>query len=212
MSANETENQYVKHGLDTRRLKAFQDFARENPAEVAFEFEANGVYEGRAVHTRSTTGPYTLGGQRIDRMARSYTHHFGAHKEVEDAVGFVDPTDRQEVVEVALAALTGCINAVVSVSAVARGIELDRLETEVRISWDPAVFLHLRDVAHEGERTDQFGDLEIELLIAGDGLDDADISYLRTSVERSAVFNLVTLPHRAVTSIRVAENIERTAA
>lgn len=66
-----------------------------------------------------------------------------------------------------LAALTGCINTAVSASAVASGIELSRLETRVRIAWDPFVFLHLRDSDEEGRLVNQFRDLRVELVVEG---------------------------------------------
>ena len=203
MTITETGN--IRHGIDLDAFEAFCEFAAEHPADVQLEFEAVGEYEGRAVHTTATTGPYALGGERIDRMARRYVHHFGAHKEVEAAVGFVEPTDREEVVEVVLAALTACINAVVSTSALARGIVLDGLTTTVSIGWDPFVFLHLREPAQADGDVDQFGPLQVELEVTGDGLTDDDLAYLQWSVKRSAVFNLITLAHPTTPTIRRAD-------
>lgn len=196
MAAETSEATIVTHGVDTERLAAFLEYAEENPEDVQFELGANGVYEGRAIHTKATTGPYTLGGAEIDRVAREFTYHFGGHQEVEEAVGFVHPTDRPEVIETALAALTGCINAAVGMSAIAKGIELDELETTVRIAWDPFVFLHLDDIETEDGPVDMFGDLDVEIDVGGDDLPDADLAYLEESVGRSAVYNLMTLPHQ----------------
>ncbi|MFB6165350.1 MAG: OsmC family protein [Haloarculaceae archaeon] len=194
----------VKHGVDVEALAAFLEFAEANPEAVQFGLEATGEYEGRAIHTKATTGPYTLGGERIDRAAREYTYHLGGHREVEDAVGFVDPTDREEVIELALAALSGCINAAVSMSALLRGIDLEGLETTVRIDWDPFVFLGLADVhGADGDPVDMFGDLEVEIVVDGD-LDEADRQYLEESVGRSAIFNLVTLSHESRPTVRLA--------
>jgi uncharacterized OsmC-like protein len=204
-TAQEREKTVIQ-GVDTEKLGAFLEYAEANPADVQFELGATGVYEGRAIHTKATTGPYTLGGSRIDRPAREYTYHFGGHREVEDAVGFVDPTDRQEVIESALAALTGCINAAVSMSAIAKGIELDDLETNVSIDWDPFVFLHLRDIEDEAdEPVDMFGDLRVKIDVGGEGLDEADRRYLEESVGRSAVYNLLTLPHRCRPTVRLTD-------
>lgn len=194
-------------GVDLDSLEAFLEFATENPDDVQFELGASGVYEGRAIHTKATTRPYTLGGGEIDRVAREYTYHFGGHKEVEDAVGFIDPTDRPEVIETALAALTGCINAAVSMSAIAKGIELDELETSVRIPWDPFVFLHLEDIEAEDGPIDMFGDLEVTIRVSGEDLDDANLRYLEESVGRSAVYNLMTLAHRC--NPRVSTSMRR---
>ena len=193
----------VTQGVDTERLGLFLEFVEENPEEVQFELEATGVYEGRAIHTKATTGPYTLGGREVDRVAREYTSHFGGHREVEEAVGFVDPTDRREVIETTLAALSGCLNAAISMSALAKGINLEELATTVRIEWDPFVFLHLEDVEDEnGEPVDVFGDLQVEFEVAGD-LDEDDLRYIEESAGRSAVHNLVTLAHHCEPTARL---------
>lgn len=195
-------NHSVRQGVDLDKLERFVEFASANPAHVQFRLEATGEYEGRAAHTATTTGPYTLGGERIDRLARRYTRHYGAHREVEEALGFVDPTDREEVIEAVLAALTGCINTAVSSSALVRGIELDELVTQVSVAWDPFVFLHITDPVRDGVLTPQFGDLRVELQVSGPGLTEEDLEYLRESVGRSAVYNLLTIAHPTSPTIR----------
>lgn len=201
----------VRQGLDIQKYQAFRKFAAENPKAVMFGLEASGSAEGRAVHTHARTGAYTLGDQRIDRVARQHTYHFGAHREVEEALGFVDPTDREQETEVALAALAGCINAVVTVSAAERGIDLATLRTDIAISWDPAVFLHLRDTHQDGGPVDQFGELKITLYVSGDGLGEDDIDFVRRTVQRSAVFNLFTVPREAQVEVERVHVIEKAA-
>lgn len=193
----------VRQGVDLEALERFVEFATDNSAEVQFELEAVGEYEGRGAHTVATTGPYTLGGERIDRPARRYSYHFGAHKEVEAALGFVDPTDREEASEVVLAALTGCINTAVSASALVRGIELDELITSVSVEWDPSVFLHIAEPVTNGGPTPQFSNLQVELSVSGQGLTDDDLEYLRHSVNRSAVYNLLTTSNTTAPRIGV---------
>lgn len=105
-----------------------------------------------------------------------------------------------------LAALTGCINTAVSASAVASGIELSRLETRVRIAWDPFVFLHLRDSDEEGRLVNQFRDLRVELVVEGDDLDEEDRAYLLRSIRRSAVYNLLTLGHGSEPVVELASS------
>ncbi len=203
MSTEIEQESPVRQGVDMEKLAAFLEFAEANPEDVQFGLEATGTYEGRAIHTKATTGPYTLGGQEIGRAAREFTMHFGGHREVEAAVGFVDPTDRREVIESALAALCGCLNAAISMSALARGIELDELGTTVRIAWDPFVSLHLEArEGEDGEPIDMFGDLEVEIEVAGD-LDEEDLQYIEESAGRSAVYNLVTLAHRSRPTARL---------
>lgn len=193
----------LRQGVDLDAFQRFCEHAKAHPEEVQFVLEAEGSYEGRVAHSRAVTGPYTLGGQRIDRPARQYVYHIGAHKEVEEVLGFIEPRDREEPTEVALAALTACINTAVSGSAVARGIELSQLETRVRIRWDPFVFLHLRQTDEDGDLVNQFRDLEIELVVDGENLTESDRAYLRASVRRSAVYNLFTLSHRNTPAVEI---------
>jgi hypothetical protein len=199
----------IRQGVDVEAFQRFCEHASAHPEDVQFVLEAEGVFEGRVAHTRAVTGPYTLGGQRIDRPARRYVHHLGAHKEVEAALGFVEPTDREEATEVVLAALTGCINTAVSASAVARGLELSHLETRVSIGWDPFVFLHLRDAQENGELVNQFENLEVEIVVEGEELTEDDRAYLQRSVGRSAVYNLLTLGHGNVPTVQIAAHSRR---
>lgn len=190
------------HGIDTTAHEAFLAFAEENPEAVQFVLSAVGTDEGRVLHTCSQTQSYTLGGQEFDRVARGYTHHFGGHKEVEAAVGFVDPTDREEAIEVALAALTGCINGSVSLSAVQAGIDIDEIETTVTVEFDPFVFLGLeatRDA--DGTPTNMFGDIRVDVRVSGEDLDDDILDQVRGWASRSPTYNLMTLRHEAPTQV-----------
>ncbi len=201
----------IRQGLDIEKFRDFRAFAAANPEAVIFGLEATGTAEGRAVHTHAMTGAYTLGGQRIDRIARQYSYHFGAHREVEEALGFVDPTDREQETEVALAALSGCINAVVTVSAAERGLDLASLRTDIAISWNPAVFLHLRDTRVHGRPVDQFDGFTVTLNVSGNTLAQADIEFLRLTVARSAVFNLFTLARNARVEVKQIGDMDRAA-
>lgn len=194
----------VRQGIDLAALEQFAEFANANQTAVQFGLEAVGQYEGRAAHTTTTTGPYILGGERIDRLARHYTQHYGAHREVEEALGFIDPTDREEASEVVLAALTACVNTAVSASALVRGIELDELITTVSVGWDPFVFLHLREPVHDGSLTSQFSNLRVDVTVAADGLTEEDLDYLRHSVQRSAVYNLLTMTNPTSPTIQAS--------
>jgi len=184
------------HGIDVAAHEEFLTYAEENPEAVQFVLSAVGTDEGRVLHTRSQTQSYTLGGQEYDRIARGYTHHFGGHKEVEEAVGFVDPTDREEAIEVALAALTACINGSISLSAVQAGVDIGELETTVTVDFDPSVFLGLAEPRDaDGTPTNMYGDLRIDIQVSGEDLDDDILDRVGEWVNRSPVYNLMALGH-----------------
>ena len=174
----------------------FLAYAEENPEAVQFVLSAVGTDEGRVLHTRSKTQSYTLGGEEIDRAAREYTFHFGGHREVEEAVGFVDPTDREEAIEVALAALTACINGSISLSAAQAGVDIDGLETTVSVDFDPMVFLGLEGTeGTDGSPADMYGDLRVDIQVSGEDIDDETLDQVWEWVGRSPVYNLMTLGH-----------------
>ncbi|WP_227354408.1 OsmC family protein [Haladaptatus salinisoli] len=190
------QREAVRYGVDGETFGEFVEYAKANPDDVQFELSATGRWEGRAFHTLSKVGPYALGGAEIDRGTRDYSFLWGAHKEVEEAMGFVDPDDRPEVIEGALAALSGCLNHVISLRLMAEGIDVEELETRVRVPWDPFVALDLAEVETEdGTPRDQFGDLRVEIAVGGENVDDDTLERIRRAARRSAVFNLVTLAH-----------------
>ncbi|WP_084509952.1 OsmC family protein [Haloplanus natans] len=190
------------HGIDMAAHEEFLTYAEENPEAVQFVLSAVGTDEGRVLHTRSQTQSYMLGGQEFDRVARGYTQHFGGHKEVEEAVGFVDPTDREEAIEVALAALTACINGSISLSSAQAGVDIDELETTVSVEFDPSVFLGLEEPRDsDGTPTNMYGDLRIDIRVSGEDLGDNIVDRVGEWVTRSPVYNLMTLGHEGTPQV-----------
>jgi uncharacterized OsmC-like protein len=192
----------IKHGVDLEQYPDFIDHGRRNPEDLLLGLGAKGIAEGRAMHTLAKVGDYTYGGDDIERETRDYTFQLGAFKEVEADAGFVDPGDRPEPVEMALAALTGCINATLGIVAMENEIELDGLETDVSVTLDPRAFFGIEDAERAG---DVYDDLEIEVDISGPGLTENDAETLRKGVARSPVFNLVSDSRELSPEVRVTD-------
>ena len=192
----------IKHGVDLEKYGKFVEHAAASPADVQLGLGARGIAEGRAMQTLGKTSKFTYGGEEIERETREYTFPMGAHKELEADAGFVDPNDRPEPVEIALAALTGCLNTVVGIAALEAGIELDGLETTVELDLDPRVFLGIHDV----ERSDEtYDDIEIDIEVSGPGLTEEDAETLRQGALRSPVFNLMALSHEMSPEVRLKD-------
>ncbi|WP_135825003.1 OsmC family protein [Halorussus ruber] len=192
----------IQHGVDLEQFPKFIEHATENPEDAMLGLGARGIAEGRAMHTLAKLGDYTYGGDEIRSETRDYTFQLGAFKEVEADAGFVDPADRPEPVEVALAALTGCINATLGLVAMENEIELDDLETEVSLDLDPRVFFGIRDAEETGDVYDDFG---IDIEISGPDLTDEDAEMLREGVARSPVFNLVSQSHEMSAEVNLKD-------
>lgn len=182
----------VTHGVDPREFHEFVEYATDNPEAVQFELGARALYEGRLFHSLAKIDAYALGDDEIHRETREYTLPLGAWKEVEDATGFVDPTDRMEPIEVALAALTGCLNVAVGLVAIANDIQLDDLETTVTLDFDPRVIFMIHDV----DRSDEtFDDVSIDIEVSGPDPSGEEADILAAGAQRSPVWNLMRLAH-----------------
>jgi uncharacterized OsmC-like protein len=179
----------IKHGVDLEQFGAFIENATKNPNDVMLGLGARGIDEGRAMHSLAKLGDYTYGGDEIHSETRDYTLQLGAFKRVEADAGFVDPADRPEPIEVALAALTGCINAALGLVAMENEIELDGLETDVNATFDPQAFFGIEEAEEAG---DMYDDISIDIEVSGPGLTDEDAEMLREGVARSPVFDLIS--------------------
>ncbi|MEF8807073.1 OsmC family protein [Natronomonas sp.] len=199
------ESETVKHGVDLEAFHEFVEHVTANPEEVQMELGARAPYEGRLFHSLAKVDEYTLGGEEIERETREYTLPLGAWREMEEASGFVDPTDRMEPIEVALAALSGCLNVAVGVTALANDIELEDLETNVRLDFDPRVVLMINDI-EDSENT--FEDIRVEIEVSGDDLSEEDAEILAEGAKRSPVWNLMHLPHEMEPVVDVQQAIE----
>ncbi len=87
---------------------------------------------------------------------------------------------------------------------VAEGLDVERLETAVRIPWDPSVAFDIYDSeTDDGILRDQFGDLSIEIRVGGENVTEETLEHVRRAARRSAVYNLVTLAHPAEPNVEL---------
>ena len=181
----------VEQGLDVEQYRAFIEAVRENPGMVEGELRAVGEYEGTAYHTEARFGPYEMGGEESG-ASRDYRLHVGVPGEFEATVGFVDPVDRMESVEVALGALTTCITNTISQAALVEGIDVEQITTSVSVPVDLRVLL---GVLPATERETVIGQPTIDIEVEGHGLTEADRDRLVAMVDLSPMYALVTLAH-----------------
>jgi uncharacterized OsmC-like protein len=132
----------IVNGMNLEKLEAFRSSIKENP--VILGLDARSVWEGHSGRSTVHIGPYDLGGQHIDRETRHYTIPYGAWREVEEAVGFVGPTDRAEPVEMALGAVAACLCNSIALNAPRHGIDLEGMEINVHADVDPSVLFEVK--------------------------------------------------------------------
>ncbi len=181
-----TEN--TTHGVDRNALQSFAEHAADHPEEVQFGLGARATYEGTCAHSLAKIDSYELGGEPIVRPTREYTIPYGGWQEVLDAGGWVGPTDRMEPIEVALSALAACINVGITINAVANGIDLDHLQTNVSTDFDPAVLFSLADLNHANT---VFENLTADVTVTGD---DINKDLVDEWARRAPVYTLCSSP------------------
>lgn len=180
----------IEHGIDAGGYFEFIDWLEANPEAGMLEFRATGDAEAVANRTTATIGDWALGGEEMG-ADRDHVLEFGLPPELEEAMAYVEPTDRYEAIEGALAGLTACINGTIGYNAIREGIDVEEVTTTVRAPVDLRVLFGVHDVdrAH-----DTIGELEIDVTVTGD-MTPEERSLVRDFPKRSPVYNLVTLEH-----------------
>ncbi|MFW6157024.1 MAG: OsmC family protein [Armatimonadota bacterium] len=175
----------IKHGVDMDRMKEFVEYASNNPSEVQFELQAQAVYDGKCAHSMAKIREYRLGDKTISRDTREFTIPYGAWKEVLEHAGWVGATDRMEPIEVALSALASCLNAAITINALANGVDIEHLEIRVHSEFNPAVLFGIQDL---DARDTVFSNIRAEIECEG-----ADREQIEEWVQRSPVYTLTSL-------------------
>ncbi len=185
----------IVNGMDLDKLEAFRSALKENP--VILGLEARGVWEGHSGRSTIHIGPYELGGEKIDRETRHYTIPYGAWREVEEAIGFVGPTDRVEPVEMALGAVAACLCNSIALNAPRNGIDLEGLEVSVRADVDPSV---LFEVKGPEDHASCMPKMITEVRVSGD-LSDEQLQTIERLVHYSPVHGLVEFANQTETKV-----------
>lgn len=202
-TTDQTEAAAIKNGVDLDALESFVEYAAEHPDEATSEWSATGFGQKMPGQSLVKVGPFTAGGQEIDRENREYTLSLGVPEEVGEALGFLGATDRMKSTEAALAALAGCITGTITLGAIAAGIELDDARTTVTVPYDPRVPLGVRGV----DAADTiYGDLRIDIDVEGEALGEEEFTRIGEMGRQSPVYNLIARPNRCEMNIESQEN------
>ena len=182
-------------GMDLGKLEAFRTALKESP--VTLGLEAKAIWEGHSGRSTVHIGPYDLGDQHIDRDTRHYTIPYGAWREVEDAIGFVGPTDRVEPVEMALGAVGACLTNSIALNAPRHGIKLEGMEVTVHANIDPSV---LFEVKGPDDHTSCLPMITTDVTVKGD-LTDKQIETIKRLARYSPVHGLVEYANKTETRV-----------
>ena len=184
-------------GFDTVKLEEFAKYAAENPNDIILGLEAKTIWEGHGVENLGKIGPWTLGGNRIDKPSRDYSIQFGAWQEVEEAIGMAGAHDRIEPLEGALAALCSCVNTAVAINAARQGLTFEGLEVTAKANVDPRVLLGIVPVS---EAQSCIQSVDIDVKVTGE-MSDEDRNKILEMAERSPVHIMESGPNTVNTRV-----------
>ena len=182
-------------GMDLEKLESFRSALRENP--ITLGLKARAVWEGHSGRSTVHIGPYDLGEEHIDRETRHYTLPYGAWKEVEEAIGFVGPTDRVEPVEMALGAVAACLSNSIALNAPRNGITLEGMEITVSADVDPSV---LFEVKGPESHTSCMPMITTEVRVKGD-ISDEQLKEIERLAHYSPVHGMVEYANNTETKV-----------
>ena len=188
----------IVNGMDLDKLETFRASLKEEPFTLGLEVK--GTWEGHSGRSTVHIGPYRLGNERIERPTRHYTIPYGAWKEVEEAVGFVGPTDRAEPVEMALSAIAACLANSIALNAPRHGIPLEGLEIKVSCDIDPSV---LFEVKGPESHTSCMPKITTEVTAKGD-LSDEDLETIQKLISYSPVHGMLEYANNVESKVRRA--------
>jgi len=188
----------VRKGIDLARYYAMVDAVRENPEFGVLTFRAANETEDMLYHGKACISTFKIGDEEFGQT-RQHIIHTGLPLELQTEA--VEPVDRVEPVELALAAMGDCVIGTINIYALLNDIDVDRVSAEVSAPVDTAVLLDLADLE---QRHDMYGPLQINVQIEGDSLTEADRRFLEEQALRSPVFNLIALDHDVMPVVTIS--------
>ena len=191
-------NENIVPGIDLDKLEGFRKSIAKDPIRIGLH--VIGTWEGHSGRSLVRMGPYELAGQKIDRETRQYTFAYGAWKEVEEALGFVGPTDRIEPVEMALSAVAACLVNSIALNAPRNGIKLEGLEVKVSCEIDPSVLLEVKGPENH---TSCMPKIVSEVTVKGD-LTDEQLKTIERLTRYSPVHGMIEYANTCETKVTKA--------
>ena len=165
MSLPVTAKQDEVSGIPIPALRGFYEAIGDGP--VVLDLEAYVEWQGKGTRATGYIGPFSLMGERKERLTRKYSIQFDDWAEMPgcDDAG-------PEAVEVVLAALGACIVNQTSWHAARMGIELEELNVKVNMSFDAQGFFQNAD------QTDRFSNITYEIRLKAAGVSKRKLNEL----------------------------------
>lgn len=170
-------------GIDSRQIEAFNDGYRENPSNFTLGIDGRSIWEGRGLGNLGKVGPWSLGGQRMEKPTRDFSVQIGSWREVGDALGVVGADDRIEPIEAAMLGLASCVTEAITLTCAARGVALEGLEATAHVDVDPGPITGAKEPS---DWNDSMKSVRVNVKVKGD-LSPEDRKIVEGGAARSPV-------------------------
>jgi uncharacterized OsmC-like protein len=138
------ENMAVE-GIDAPQIAAFNRQYSGAPANFMLGIEARSIWEGRGLGNLGKVGPWSMGGQVMEKPTRDFSVQIGSWREVGDALGVIGADDRIEPIEAAMLGLASCVTEAITLTCAAQGVPLKGLEAKAHVDVDPGPITGARE-------------------------------------------------------------------
>ena len=185
-------------GIEIETLEGFVTAMTNSPNDFILGLEAKTVWEGHAGKSLGRIGPWELAGNRIEKESRDFSIQFGAWKEVEDAFGVVGAHDRVEPVEVALAAMCGCVLWAICINSAREDVRFETLRVRAAIKVDPRVLFGILPIE---DATSCLQNVDLQIDVTGDEVTEETRRKIAEMANRSPVHSMIKYANTMTTTV-----------
>jgi uncharacterized OsmC-like protein len=170
-------------GIDAGQIEAFNKGYRDAPSNFMLGIDGRSIWEGRGLGNLGKVGPWSLGGQAMEKPTRDFSVQIGSWREVGDALGVIGADDRIEPIEAAMLGLASCVSEAITLTCAARGVALEGLEAKAHVDVDPGPITGAKEPS-DWDKT--LKSVRVDVTVRGD-LSAADRAVVEDGAKRSPV-------------------------
>jgi uncharacterized OsmC-like protein len=178
-----TRESMAVEGIDAKQIETFNKGYRAAPSNFMLGIDARSVWEGRGLGNLGKVGPWSLGGQLMEKPTRDFSVQIGSWREVGDALGVVGADDRIEPIEAAMLGLASCVNEAITLTCAARGVPLKGLEANAHVAVDPGPITGAKEPS---DWDSTLNSVKVDVTVRGD-LSAEDRAVVEDGAKRSPV-------------------------
>jgi uncharacterized OsmC-like protein len=170
-------------GIDARQIEAFNKEYQKAPSNFTLGIDGRSIWEGRGLGNLGKVGPWSMGGQVMEKPTRDFSVQIGSWREVGDALGVAGADDRIEPIEAAMLGLASCVSEAITLTCAAKGVALKGVEAKAHVDVDPGPITGAREPS-DWDTT--LKSVRVDVTVTGD-LSAADRAIIEHGAKRSPV-------------------------